>query len=107
MSTYEKIWNLICDRPMSRSEIARKVGRSEKTVSNLLSLIHNEIYGRTTRRSRGARYVVAQDGSRRLFGVFDHNDLSDSNRWRGKNFKRQTKNRISSYDGLPLVFYKR
>lgn len=71
MTTRDRIRNMISQKPMTRNEIANRLGVSRKTVSNRLAEIHNDVYRSYKHEGSNKVYSILEDTRRgnRYFSI--------------------------------------
>lgn len=71
MTTRDRIRHMISQKPMTRNEIANRLGVSRKTVSNRLAEIHSETFSEYQRGNSRQFYNILDDtrNQRRYFNI--------------------------------------
>jgi predicted ArsR family transcriptional regulator len=106
LDTCTRIWNLISQKPMTKTEISKQLNISQKTVQNRLGEIHQE-WENKSKRTSGRRFVVFKarsgDGYNRSYGILHHSQTSATKRANGRTFRKQAGR--SEYE-YPTIIYK-
>lgn len=69
VETNNRIWQMISSRPMTRNELSKRLGVSDKTIRNGLGEIHWEFEHPKTKRAQGKVFAVFETPNTRRYGI--------------------------------------